>query len=224
MIKVHGNKVLVDTKTQTALFVDGRLTELVSKQDGRRYLYDTTVGEVPIMLVYACDRTLPIGKAEHCQVETVVYSDYMVNISFDAWNGHGELLIEEDLQTGAVCVTPSAHTSRSGVLACRWEIGGLEKDMTMTLPLFQGFQARLDDPILDWPIFREMHYPYRWEENFAVFGRDLGGMWVWCEGERNRFKHLRVHHNENPCQYLCRRLESAGASVQGTADGRSLLE
>lgn len=200
MIKIDGNKIIADTKTQTALFVDGRLTELVSKLDGQRYLYDTAGGDVPISLVYACDRTLPIGKAEHCQVEIVVYSDYMVNLSFDAWNGHAELLIEEDRQTGAICVTPSAHTSRSGVLACRWELGGLASDMTMTLPLFQGFQTRLDDPMLDWEIFREMHYPYRWEESFAIFGRDLGGMWVYCEGERNRFKHLRIANHDRPCR------------------------
>ena len=200
MIKIDGNKIIADTKTQTALFVDGRLTELVSKLDGQRYLYDTAGGDVPISLVYACDRTLPIGKAEHCQVEIVVYSDYMVNLSFDAWNGHAELLIEEDRQTGAICVTPSAHTSRSGVLACRWELGGLANDMTMTLPLFQGFQTRLDDPMLDWQIFKEMHYPYRWEESFAIFGRDLGGMWVYCEGERNRFKHLRIANHDRPCR------------------------
>ena len=125
MIRIDGNKVFVDTKTQKALFVDGRLVELSSKLDGQRYLYDTAGTDVPVALIYACDRTLPIGKAEHCQVETVAYSDYMVNLSFDGWNGHAELLIEEDRETGAINVTPAAHTSRSGVLACRWELGGL---------------------------------------------------------------------------------------------------
>ena len=200
MIKIDGNKIAVETKTQTALFVDGRLVELVSKLDGQRYLYDTAGEDVPISLVYAGDRTLPIGKAEHCQVETVVYSDYMVNLSFESWNGHGELLIEEDRENGAICVTPSAHTSRSGVFACRWELGGLASNMTVTLPLFQGFQARLDNPILNWDMFKEMDYPYRWEENFAIFGNAQGGMWVWCEGERNRFKHLRLHNEEKPCR------------------------
>ena len=200
MIKIDGNKILVDTKTQTVLFVDGRLSEIISKLDGCRYLYDTSAGEVPVSLVYACDRTLPMGKAEHCRVETVAYSDYMVNLSFGGWNGHAELLIEEDRQTGAVCVTPSAHTSRSGVLACRWEIGGLAPDLTMTLPFYQGFQARLDDPILNWEIFRDMRYPYRWEESFAVFGTNMGGVWIWCEGERNRFKYLRVHNEQRPCR------------------------
>ena len=51
MIKVDGNKILVDTKTQTALFVDGRLTELISKLDGQRYLCDTVSMDVPVSLV-----------------------------------------------------------------------------------------------------------------------------------------------------------------------------
>ena len=200
MIKVNGNQIIADTKTQRVIFVNGRVAEVISKADGQRYLYDEQIAEVPVSLVYAGDRTLPIGKAEHCQVETVVYSDYMVNLSFDGWNGHSELLIEEEPATGTVCVTPGAHTSRSGVLSCRWELGGILPELTVTLPFFQGFQARLDDPIWDWQIFREMHYPYRWEENFAIFGTDRGGMWVWCEGARNRFKHLRIYNNERPCR------------------------
>ena len=35
MIRIDGNKVFVDTKTQKALFVDGRLVELSSKLDGQ---------------------------------------------------------------------------------------------------------------------------------------------------------------------------------------------
>lgn len=198
MIKIDGNRIVVDTKTQTVVFIGGRLYEIVSKLDGKRYLHDTELGEVPISLVYAFGNTLPIGKAEHCQVETVVYSDSMVNLSFDAWNGHGELLIEEDVQTGAVCVTPSAHTSRSGVLACRWEMNGLPSDLSVTLPFYQGFRARLDDPILKWDIFQDLRYPYRWEENFVAFGTELGGMWVYCEGERNRFKHLHIGNEQTP--------------------------
>ena len=122
--------------------------------------------------------------SENWQTETVVYSDYTANITFEAWNGHGELMIEEDPETGDICVTPSVHTSRSGVLACRWEVGGLANDLTMTLPLYQGIQVRLDDPMLNWQIFREMHYPYRWEENFAIFGTERGGVWFRCGKQR----------------------------------------
>ena len=200
MLKIEGNRILADTKTQTALFINGRLTELVGKQDGQRYINESANVNVPLALVFSGNRELPLGKAENCQTETVVYSDYTANITFEAWNGHGELMIEEDPETGDICVTPSVHTSRSGVLACRWEVGGLANDLTMTLPLYQGIQVRLDDPMLNWQIFREMHYPYRWEENFAIFGTERGGVWFRCEGKRNRFKHLRLFNGETPCR------------------------
>lgn len=198
MITIQENKIIADTKTQTVVFVDGRLTQVKSKLDGKYYLNDSAQRDIPITLVYASDRTLPLGKVENCQTETTVYSDHMVNISYGTWNGHGELLIEEETETGAVCITPSVHSSRPGVLACRWEMYGLDPELTMTLPFLQGFQARLDDPILKWDIFKDLRYPYRWEENFVAFGTALGGLWVYNEGDRNRFKFLRVGNKETP--------------------------
>lgn len=198
MIYIQNEKIIADTKTQTLVFTNGRLTELTSKLDGKTYLSDSSDSHIPISLVYACNQTLPLGLAENCAMETVSYGDHMVNITFTAWNGHGELLIEEEPETGAVCVTPSVHTSRPGVLACRWELQGLARDLTMTLPFLQGFQAKLDDPILEWETFRDMRYPYRWEENFVAYGTENGGMWIWSEGSRNRFKFLHIRNNDNP--------------------------
>ena len=198
MITIQGNQIIADTKTQTVVFTNGRLTQVNSKFDGKSYLHDPSSADIPISLVYACNQTLPMGKTENCSMETTVYSDCMVNISFTAWNGHAELLIEEEAETGAVCVTPSAHTSRPGVLACRWEMSGLGKDLTMTLPFLQGFQAKLDDPILKWEMFQDLRYPYRWEENFVAFGTETGGMWIYSEGSRNRFKFLHIRNNDDP--------------------------
>ena len=96
MITIQGNQIIADTKTQTVVFTNGRLTAVKSKLDGRHYQSDTDSSEIPISLVYACNQTLPMGKTENCSMETTVYSDCMVNISFTAWNGHAELLIEEN--------------------------------------------------------------------------------------------------------------------------------
>ena len=66
MIKVDGNKILVDTKTQTALFVDGRLTELVSKLDGQRYLEDTAQSPIyRYAMKYVGDRALNSFENSH---------------------------------------------------------------------------------------------------------------------------------------------------------------
>lgn len=198
MIKIEGNKIIADTKTQIVVFVDGSLVEVYSKLDGKRYLQDTEKRAIPISLVYAFNRTLSLGKADECTIETFQYNDYMVNISFCGWYGHAEMMIEEEPETGAVCITPSAHTTRPGVFSCRWEFYGLDKNLTMTLPYLQGFQARLDDPILKWDMFKKLRYPYRWEENFVSFGDDKGGMWIYSEGSRNRYKLFHVGNDTTP--------------------------
>ena len=198
MIKAEGNRITADTRTQTAVFENGRLASIVSKLDGRRYLYDENTANVPVSLVYSLNRTLPIGAAEHCRTEITVYSDHMAELSFGAWNGHAEIRIEEEPETGAICVTPSVHNSRDGVLACRWEIAGLASDLYITLPFYQGVRARLDDPVLKWNAFRDLRYPYRWEDNFVAFGGDTGGMWIHCEGARNRFKALHIGNGGDP--------------------------
>lgn len=192
MIRTEGNTIIADTRTQKLVFTNGALTEIICKGDGKRYLHNPDCRQIPLTLVYALDTTLPLGSAEHARIHTVCYSDTCVSISFGTWNGHGELLIEEETETGAVCVTPSVHSSRPGVLACRWELGELSPDLTMTLPFLQGFRARMDDPILKWDLFRDLRYPYRWEDNFVAFGLETGGFWIWNEGSRNRFKRLHI--------------------------------
>lgn len=120
MIHTEGNTIIADTRTQKLVFTNGALTEIICKGDGKRYLHNPDCRQIPLTLVYALDTTLPLGSAEHARIQTVCYSDTCVSISFGTWNGHGELLIEEETETGAVCVTPSVHSSRPGVLACRW--------------------------------------------------------------------------------------------------------
>ena len=198
MITVDGNRITVDTSTQTVCFENGRMTSIISKCDGKRYLHDTNTDTVPLSIVYPFDRTLPIGGAEHCRTSVTVYSGYVVILSFGAWNGHGEIRIEEERETGAVCVTPSVHTSREGVLACRWEFCGINPELFATIPSFQGIRIKPDDPLINWPIFKDLRYPYRWEDNFIAFGDDCGGFWIHCEGAKNRFKHLHLGSESTP--------------------------
>ena len=45
MIKVNENVITAETKTQKVVFVDGRITEIISKIDGQRYLNDNGYSE-----------------------------------------------------------------------------------------------------------------------------------------------------------------------------------
>lgn len=199
MISVAENKIVADTKTQRITFIDGCLTEIVSKADGERYLYDERKERIsPLMLVYPFERIYNISKAEYCKIEISQYNDTLVNVSFFGWHGHGEILIEEDIETGTVNITPSVQTSLPGLRACRWELYGIHKDAEVIMPFFQGFKARMDSPLLKWNCFDDLRYPYRWEENFVAFGTQNGGFWVWSEGTRERYKKLHLTNGETP--------------------------
>ena len=194
MIKVNGNVITADTKTQKIVFVDGRITEIVSKVDGQRYLWDNTASEreAPLRFVYPFNRTYSLGKNSEVRIETDQYSDTLVNISFFGWHGHGELLIEEDLSTGDVCVTPSAQTSMTGLKACRWEMFGIDPDVEVTVPYMQGIKVPISDSRFKTEKLQDLRYPFRWESAFVAFSRETGGFWVRADCLNKKYKSLRI--------------------------------
>lgn len=199
MIIVEGNKIIADTKTQKITFIDGCLTEIVSKIDGERYLYDERQNrECPLYIVYPFERVYNICKREYCKINVIQYNKYLVNVSFYGWHGHGDMLIEEEIETGMVNITPSVQTSLPGLRACRWELYGIHRDAEVILPFFQGFKTRMDSSLLNWECFDDLRYPYRWEENFVAFGTQNGGFWIWNQGARGRYKKLHVGNEETP--------------------------
>ena len=120
MIKVNGNVITAETKTQKVVFVDGRITEIISKIDGQRYLNDNRYSEreAPLRFIYAFNRTYSLGKNSAVRIEIHQYSDTLVNISFFGWHGHGDILIEEgkDLCTLVTCTPYGVNTHR--LLVC----------------------------------------------------------------------------------------------------------
>ena len=198
MIRIEENRLIFDTKTQTLTFTDGCLTEIVSKLDGVRYLHNPQTKIVPVSLVFSFGRTLSLENVNDCRMETILFNEHTATVIFDGWYGHAELLLKEELQTGAVCITPSVQTSRPGVLGCRFAFSGLNPDLSVTIPYLQGFRTRLVDPILNWDMFKELRYPYRWEENFVAFGDERGGLSLHSEGSRARFKQLHLNADGMP--------------------------
>ncbi len=67
--------------------------------------------------------------------------------------------------TGDILVEPAAFSSRSGVLACRWNLAGIRPDLQLVAPFFQGVKLPLKNPLIkdshwDWPFF--------WEAGLAI--------------------------------------------------------
>lgn len=200
MIRISESIMTVETKTQSAILSEGRFVSLISKLDGERYLHDPDYHSRlhPLQLVYPMKRTSPLGKTEEVRVEYTQYSDTLVVISYSGWFGHGEMTVEEDPVNGDICVTPSVHTTRPGLKACRFSMFGLREDLYATIPFMQGVRAPLDADILRTPKFQHLPYPSNWEDNFAAFGNETGGFWFRCEGARCRHKYLHIGAEDTP--------------------------
>lgn len=200
MISVDGRRIMVQTKTQTAVFENGCLFSLTSGLDGERYLYDETAASrlFPLRVVYPHKRAYLLGKEETLQYDCVQYNDNLVIVVCDGWFGHGEIRIEEDTETGEILVTPSVHCARPGVKACRWELFGIREDLPVTVPFMQGIRAPMDTPQLREDVMQHMPYPSKWEAGFVAFGNEDGGFWIHTDDSRDRFKYLHLGHETTP--------------------------
>ena len=194
MITVSGSRITVDTFTQTAVFEGGRMSSLICKQNGERYLYDPDAASrpYPISAVYPMKRTSGLGVNEEVSLDIIQYSDTYVRIAYSGWFGHGELAIEEDCENGDICITPAVHSARPGLKACRYAWYGLREDLWVTVPYMQGVRMPLDEPILRTQNLQHLPYPANWEDNFVAFGNEEGGFSVYCRGARDRHKYLHL--------------------------------
>lgn len=199
MIRIEQNRVIAQTARLTAEFENGRLLSLTSALDGERYLYDPDHESraYPVSVVYPMKRTADLGRTETVNMEYVQYNDRLVIIVMDGWFGHAELKIEEEA-SGALCITPSVHTARPGVRACRWDLFGIREDLLVTVPFMQGFRAPMEEPLLRNEVLQHLPYPSKWEAGFVAFGNERGGFWIQSAESRSRFKYLHLGHKDTP--------------------------
>ena len=105
------------------------------------------------------------------------------------------ITISGDPETGDLVVEPEAFSSRPGVRACRWTIGGLRPDLDLVAPFFQGVRLSLDDALL-----RDSHWPWpmHWEAGLAILAGRASGFWVHARDDRYRYKALHVGSGKDP--------------------------
>ncbi|MBR2950029.1 MAG: hypothetical protein IKC46_09210 [Lachnospiraceae bacterium] len=196
MIHIEGRKIVADTLTQKIVFEGGRVVEITSKLDGKTYLQESMEDLFPIQLRFSDNRFTELtdkGEGAGGSISVVRYNDHMVNVVMNGWYGHGELLIEEDISNGAVCISPSAHTTLPEVRSCIYDLSGFAPELELVLPLKQGMKAGFDDEIFKWlPEPGVLDYPHTWEESFVAFASREGGIWIFNEGQRYRYKTLRI--------------------------------
>ena len=189
MVKVEGNYVYIDTRTLKATFDTGVLISLVRKSDGRAFIQAGTEGYSPLRLIYTGQESAPLGGEPGDCIINLPINDHQAEIRFHSWNGDGILNVSEDQETGALLVEPSGYASRPGSHACRWMLTGIDKELELIAPFYQGIRLPLYDSLI-----RNSHWqwPHRWEAGMAILQSDHGGFWLHCQDNRYRYKALQV--------------------------------
>ncbi|MHB9029871.1 MAG: DUF6259 domain-containing protein [Candidatus Latescibacterota bacterium] len=189
-VRVEENKVFVETPTLTALIDKGFITSLKSKSSGEEFIKSPDADRfAALQLLYQANETIGIDEKKFGTIQARQLSNQRAEIIFHSWDGDGVLAISADAETGDLLVEPSAFSSRPGVRACRWYMGGLNPDLRLVAPIFQGISMKLDDPLIrntrrEWPMW--------WEAGLAILQSREGGFWIHTRDNRYRYKALQI--------------------------------
>lgn len=189
-LRVEENKIFVDTPTLTAVIDKGFITSLKSRKSGEEFIQKPDVNLfAALQLLYPANETVGIDEKKFGSIQARQLSPQRAEIVFHSWDGDGVLALSVDAETGDLLVEPSAYSSRPGVRACRWSLMGLNPDLHLVAPIFQGISMKLDDPLIrntrwDWPTW--------WEAGLAIFQSWEGGFWVHTRDDRYRYKALKI--------------------------------
>ena len=189
-IQVRDGILYIDTPTQTAVMEKGILTSLKSKQTGEVFIRGADVASCPaLQLIYREGETVSVDGSKFGTIQTQALSDHRAEVIFHSWDADGVLNVSVEPQTGDILAEPAAYSSRSGVLACRWNLAGLRSDLKLIAPFFQGVKLPLDDSLI-----KDSHWewPFAWEAGLAILQADQGGFWVHTQDNRYRYKAMHV--------------------------------
>jgi hypothetical protein len=196
MIAVKDGKVCAETRTISAVIERGWLTSLTGKATGEQFVepFDPAE-ESALKVVYPGGEEFRTDGVRVGGVFARSISDTRAEIRFHSWNADGVIEISEDEETGDLIIEPSAYSSRPGVLACRWSLRGLRRDLQLVAPLWQGMKVELDDPLNRGARHR---WPSQWEAGLAILEGNGGGFWVHCRDTAYRYKALKFGGGADP--------------------------
>jgi hypothetical protein len=195
-IRVQENKIFIETITLSAIIRDGFLISLKSRFTGEEFINDfDTNNYSALQLVYRKSEVVDINKKNYGNIVLRQVSDQQVEVVFHSWNGDGVLNISTDNITGDLIIEPSAFASRPEVLACRWNIPGIQKELQLVAPLFQGVKLRLDDPLIQ---DNRWNWPMSWEAGLAILQSVKGGFFIHTRDTRYRYKALKTGLKNDP--------------------------
>jgi hypothetical protein len=188
MVTVKDGVIRAETKTLRATIDRGFLTSLRSKLDGEEYMRQGSPPASALQLYYPGHGTVDVVSRLAATIAGYQLSAHSAQLRFSGWDADGVLTVSEDRETGDLLVEPSAYSSRSGVLSCRWVVPAIREDLDLVAPFFQGVRLKLTDPLLA----QRWAWPQSWEAGLAILQGARGGFWVHCQDDRYRYKALHI--------------------------------
>lgn len=191
-----GAIVEAESSTLRARIEQGFLVALESKITGEKFIQEFDRSRLDALrLVYRGRETVDVGVQGFGRVAARPVSAACAEIRFHNWNGDGVVRVSVDPASGDLVLEPSAYSSRPGVRACRYTIGGIRRDLKLVAPFYQGVALALDDSLI-----ANSHWlwPQGWEAGLAIFQGRESGFWVHTQDDRYRYKALHVGLEENP--------------------------
>jgi hypothetical protein len=194
-VRVEGARILVETGTLSAILDRGRLISFRNRLTGEEFLDGRGGDTAPMTLVYGGGERVAVEAEPFGQVSVRSLSATRAEVVVAGWDGDGVIAVSADPETGDLVVEPGAFSSRPGVRACRWTLGGIRPDLELVAPLFQGVRLPLEDPLL-----RDSHWPWpmHWEAGLAILAARASGFWVHTRDDRYRYKALHVGSAADP--------------------------
>ncbi len=188
-ITLDGNTIVVETKTLNARLEKGFITSLRCKQTGREYIKKPeTNTHTALQLIYSSG-VVNMSDDVSGNVTARLISRNTAEFVFHTWNGDGVLFISTDDNTGDLIIEPSAYSSRPGLLACRWNISGINDTLDLVAPFYQGVKLKLTDPLLKNTRWK---WPFSWEAGLAILQAEKNGFWIHTQDDKYRFKGLQT--------------------------------
>ena len=195
MLTVENDRLVVKTRTQTAVFEAGRLVSLKGA-DGREHLQGAAPElPCPLQLIYAGNERVPLGGNAGDHVSVAALNDSRAEMRFESWHGDGVVAVSEDPQSGDVTIEPSGYASRPGLRAVQYTLSGIGTGLELVAPFFQGIRLPLEDPLIH---NTRWQWPSSWEAGLAILQGPGGGFWVHCRDTRFRYKALQVGLPQQP--------------------------
>ncbi len=195
-LRIHDNQVFIDTATLSATIADGFLISVKSKFSGEEFIRNFNRDDYSaLQLLYPKSEVVDLHNKIYGKISLRQISDQRVEIVFNGWHGDGIISISTDDASGDLIIEPSAFSSRPEVLACRWNMPGLNNDLQLVAPLFQGIKLRLDDPLIQdsrWP------WPFQWEAGLAILLSANGGFYIHTRDTHYTYKALKTGSKNDP--------------------------